>query len=93
MQNKTVIGQSIYHRRAPAKTSQAANPPVSAYCPITHKWTVVTKRKAYFSIPGGQARWWYCEECQGWHIMIKQEDQITSVSPWKFRPTGGSLSS
>ena len=81
MQTQPVIGPSQSHRGALAETSQEDHPPVSAYCPITQKWTIVATQKGYFSMPGGQARWWSCEECQGWHVMMEM-----GVNPQEWLP-------
>jgi hypothetical protein len=87
MPDKKAIEQSNYKRIVPADQNKKENRLVSACCPITQQWTIVENRKAYFSIPGGQASWWYCEECHGWHILVQRKNKVTSVNPWKFRRT------
>lgn len=87
MPDKKVSEQSSYNRITSTEPDKKENHLVSACCPITQKWTIVENKKAYFSIPGGQASWWYCEECNGWHILVQKKNNVTSLTPWKFRHT------
>ncbi len=40
-----------------------------AFCPNIKRSVPITQLK-YFSISNGQAGWWHCPVCQGWHVQI-----------------------
>ena len=39
-------------------------------CPQT-KNPVAKANHQTLLIPGGQATWWYCRECRGWHVITE----------------------
>jgi hypothetical protein len=43
------------------------------HCPTTARQVVANDMKPY-SIPGGQAIWWHCPACQGWHIQMTDDE-------------------
>lgn len=43
-------------------------------CPITNT-LAQGNEQATFLIPGGQARWWHCSACLGWHISIVDHEK------------------
>lgn len=47
------------------------------FCPNTEKWLpIADSNQRFFSIPGGQATWWHCSKCWGWHILIKSINRV-----------------
>lgn len=42
---------------------------VLASCPNTGEEVVGSGWNRQFSTPDGQASWWYCPSCGGWHVM------------------------
>jgi hypothetical protein len=49
------------------------------YCPVIREQVMANGRK-HFSIPGGQATWWHCPECQGWHVVIDKDNPLRTNS-------------
>lgn len=41
----------------------------SIFCPQTAKFIVV-EISNQFIVPNGQASWFQCEACHGWHVLI-----------------------
>jgi len=42
----------------------------NSYCPQTGK--LVGKQDGQrFLLPGGQAIWWHCPACGGWHVIVQ----------------------
>jgi len=42
-----------------------------AYCPQTGTW-VGKQTGQKFLLPGGQAIWWHCPACGGWHVIVQE---------------------
>jgi len=42
-----------------------------AYCPQTGK-RVGQQIGEKFLLPGGQATWWHCPACGGWHVTMQE---------------------
>ena len=40
------------------------------HCPQTQK-QVIKLDFHTLNVPGGQATWWHCPACQGWHVIIE----------------------
>jgi hypothetical protein len=43
-----------------------------AHCPVANQQVTAGPSKQ-ISFPGGQAIWWQCPLCQGWHIFTNEE--------------------
>jgi hypothetical protein len=43
-------------------------------CPATGK-QVLGDKLTHFSVPGAKAAWWYCPQCNGWHLLVHIEDK------------------
>lgn len=59
-------------------------------CPINDKPVTVTPRQRH-SILDGEAIWWHCPECRGWHLSLDAEKKSrpNTVPPLSFEPTTG----
>lgn len=47
------------------------NLPQTTCCPLT-KMSVEKSNCQTFAIPEGQATWWYCSDCGGWHLILQR---------------------
>jgi len=48
-------------------------------CPIANQ-QIATGPSKQISFPGGQATWWQCPACQGWHIVtLNEKDTSGSI--------------
>ncbi|MEW5958815.1 MAG: hypothetical protein AB1801_13870 [Chloroflexota bacterium] len=43
------------------------NTQASAHCPLSEQQVTAGPSKRIV-FPGGQATWWHCPACQGWHL-------------------------
>lgn len=43
-------------------------------CPATGE-QVLGDKLTHFSVPGAKAAWWYCPQCDGWHVLVHLEDK------------------
>lgn len=43
---------------------------VMTRCPTTNKMAIRSDRDP-LSVPGGQATWWRCSACKGWHVSVE----------------------
>jgi hypothetical protein len=43
----------------------------NGYCPKTGK-QVGQQGGQNFLLPGGQATWWHCPACGGWHVILQK---------------------
>lgn len=43
---------------------------ILAHCPRDGEEVVGSGLAEVFAIPDGEASWWYCPACQGWHVLI-----------------------
>jgi hypothetical protein len=41
-------------------------------CPATGE-QVLGDKLTHFSVPGAKAAWWYCPQCDGWHVLVHLE--------------------
>ena len=41
-------------------------------CPATDKLAIRSDRDP-LSVPGGQATWWHCSACKGWHVSVEDK--------------------
>lgn len=60
------------------KLTQSLQPTI--YCPITNR-PVSPDNWKQFSVPGGQAIWWHCSECLGWHVVIGDNQEMYNHAP------------
>ena len=51
----------------------------NVHCPISERQVTAGQSKRIV-FPGGQATWWHCPVCQGWHLITLTEKE-----------TGGSI--
>ena len=51
-------------------------------CPSTGDEVVGSGWEKNFSPPVGQARWWKCPACDGWHIMTEKD--ATQKDPYSL---------
>lgn len=58
------------YRNRISHLTESNNPPVST-CPATGH---ITRRDTGqpFAIPNGQATWWHCSACGGWHASLSE---------------------
>jgi hypothetical protein len=54
-------------------SGQTRNFRILAHCPATGE-QVWGDKLTHFSVPGAKAAWWYCSECEGWHILVYMEN-------------------
>ena len=52
---------------------------VLAHCPCTGKEVVGSGWNQHFSIPNGQASWWFCPACAGWHIVMVNDPLLLEI--------------
>ena len=50
-------------------------------CPSTGDEVVGSGWEKNFTTPVGQARWWKCPACDGWHIMTEYDAQQKEKYP------------
>ena len=43
-------------------------------CPATGE-QVWGDKLTHFSVPGAKAAWWYCPQCEGWHVLVHLEEK------------------
>lgn len=43
-------------------------------CPATGE-QVLGDKLTHFSVPGAKAAWWYCPQCDGWHVLVHLEEK------------------
>jgi len=41
------------------------------HCPVSGKPVILKNHRESIDIPHGQAIWWHCPSCYGWHILIE----------------------
>jgi hypothetical protein len=58
---------------------QRQNHQLLIYCPVNCK-QVMANDWEQISIPGGQATWWHCPECRGWHVVVGQDNPLRANS-------------
>lgn len=46
--------------------------PILTYCPVTGEKTKKLTQN-HIIMPYGQASWWHCLACGGWHLALEQE--------------------
>lgn len=47
---------------------------VMTRCPTTNKLAIRSDRNP-LDVPGGQAIWWYCSACKGWHVSVEDREE------------------
>ncbi len=52
----------------------------SIFCPQKAKF-LVAEISDQFIVPNGQASWFQCEACQGWHVLIDNKSTEEVVPP------------
>ncbi len=52
-----------------AKSASYNSPEITADCPVTNQQLRINIWE-YFKVPGGQATWWKCPSCHGWHALV-----------------------
>ena len=73
-------------------SGQKRNFRILVQCPATGE-QVLGDRLTHFAVPGAKAAWWYCPQCEGWHVLVYLEEKETSdelfapkVKPLNFSP-------
>jgi hypothetical protein len=51
---------------------------LTLHCPGSCQ-SVRADKKKQISVPGGQATWWHCPECLGWHVSIREGDEMATI--------------
>ena len=58
-------------------SGQKQNFQLLVQCPATGE-QVLGDKLTHFSVPGAKAAWWYCPQCDGWHVLVYLEDKQTN---------------
>lgn len=45
---------------------------VMTHCPATNRLTIRDDKEP-LEVPGGQATWWRCSACNGWHVVVEDD--------------------
>jgi hypothetical protein len=60
-------------------SGQKQNFRILIHCPATGE-QVLGDKLTHFSVPGAKAAWWYCPQCDGWHVLVHlEEKQLNGV--------------
>ena len=66
---QTIIAETTTTRRTPPPELRFR---VMVRCPSTHKMAIRSDKDP-LNVPGGQATWWRCSACKGWHVSIEDD--------------------
>lgn len=53
--------------------------PAQVACPVTCEQVAMNSCRQ-LSVPGGQATWWRCPECGGWHVVVRENLETTTIT-------------
>ena len=64
---------------------------ILACCPCSGEEVVGSGWHKSFSLPNGEASWWYCPACYGWHVVMGDEALVPPGEPVDHAQTKQSI--